>query len=351
MNDSFSFELSPWELYLEKVKRGSSLSAARMLTLLEGEEEDAVEEAFAQLEEMSVLPWIGELSFVELSGDAEIRQRLECKLYRNRTLLTDLPEGDPLRLFLEEISSLPAQGDEELLALELAENNKNGTEDVGLRTRLVNLSLFRVVEIAGEFMNRGVLLLDLIQEGSMGLWKAILSYTGQDIFRHVRDWWIRFYMTKAVFVQARESGVGSKLRQALEEYRAADRKLLTDLGRNPTPEEIAQEMGIHPDKALMYEDMLRSAQLVEQAHKPKPEQTPEDDQAVEDTAYFQSRQRIMEMLSTLTKEEAQVLTLRFGLEGGQPATAQQVGAKLGLSADEVVSMEAAALQKLRKEQG
>jgi RNA polymerase primary sigma factor len=351
MNDAFAFEASPWELYLDKVKRGSSLSAARMLTLLEGESEDAVEDAFAQLEELRVCPWIGELPTVELAGDAEKRQQLEMKLYRSGSLLTGLPEEDPLRLYLEEIAALPAQGDEELLAAELAENNRRGADDSGLCTRLVNLSLARVVELASEYMQHGVLLLDLIQEGSMGLWKAILSYTGQDMFHNERDWWIRFCMTKAVIFQARESGIGSKLRRDLEQYRAVDRRLLTDLGRNATLEEIAQQMGITADKAMMYEDMLRSAQLMEKAHAPKPEQTPEDEQAVEDTAYFQSRQRILEMLSTLTAEEAQVLSLRFGLEGGQPCTPQQVGAKLGLTPDEVVSLEAAALAKLRKEQG
>jgi DNA-directed RNA polymerase sigma subunit (sigma70/sigma32) len=117
---------------------------------------------------------------------------------------------------LEEIAALPAQGDEELLAAELAENNRRGADDSGLCTRLVNLSLARVVELASEYMQHGVLLLDLIQEGSMGLWKAILSYTGQDMFHNERDWWIRFCMTKAVIFQARESGIGSKLRRDLE---------------------------------------------------------------------------------------------------------------------------------------
>lgn len=347
MNDIFTFEASPWELYLEKVKKGSSLSAARMLALLEGESQDALEDAFDELETMGVTPWIHELPMDTADGETGKRIALESKLYRSRSLLTGLPEGDPLRLFLEEIAQIPACGDEELLAAELAEANRLGREDTGLQTRLVNLSLSRVVELAGEYMGRGVLLLDLIQEGSMGLWKAILTYTGQDMFCHVRDWYIRHYMTKAVTMQARENGVGANLRKDMETYRQTDRKLLDALGRNPMPEEIAREMGITGEKAQILEDMLQNARILEKAHAPKPEPTVEDEQAVEDTAYFQSRQRILDLLSSLNEQEAKVLTLRFGLEGGMPCTAQQVAEKMSLTQEEAVALEAAALMKLR----
>lgn len=351
MMDAFSFEASPWELYLDKVKPGSTLPAVRILTLLEGETEDAVEEAFETLEDLAVNLDIETLPQAQLPAEAQKRQQLECKLYQQGKLLTGLPEGDPLLLYLQELAMLPAQGDENILAADLAAANRQGREDTGLQTRLVNLSLSRVLELAGDYMSRGVLLLDLIQEGSMGLWRAILTYTGEEPFAVVAERWVRHCMAKAVILQARQWGVGAKLRQDLEAYRTADRSLLTRLGRNPTPEEIAQEMGIDLEKGQVYEDMLRTAQLLEKAHTPKQEQTPEDEQAVEDTAYFQSRQRIMEMLSVLTPQEAQVLSLRFGLEGTQPATPQQVGAKLGITADEAVALEAQALSKLRKEQG
>ena len=183
----------------------------------------------------------------------------------------------------------------------------------------------------------------------MGLWKGILVYTGQDLFCHHRDWWIRQYMARAVTMQARQCGVGDKLRKALEDYRMVDRRLLTQLGRNPTVEEIAQEMNITPLDAQVYEDMLRTAQLLEKAHAPKAEPTPEDEQAVEDTAYFQSRQRVAELLSTLSEQEAKVLSLRFGLEGGMPCSAQDTGARLGLTASEVTALEAAAMAKLRQQ--
>ena len=177
----------------------------------------------------------------------------------------------------------------------------------------------------------------------------VLRYAGGE-FEAVADWWINQYLARAVTMQARQKGVGSKMRGALEAYREADKHLLTLLGRNPTMEEIAAEMGISAEEAEVYQDMLRTARTMEKAKQPPKEQEPEDDQAVEDTAYFQSRQRILDMLSTLTEQEAQVLTLRFGLEGGQPCTPQQVGAKLNMTADTVVQLEAAALSKLRNQE-
>ena len=180
----------------------------------------------------------------------------------------------------------------------------------------------------------------------MGLWQGILNYTGGDFDSHI-DWWIDQYLAKAVTLQARENGVGQKMRKALEDYRAVDKRLLTQLGRNPTLEEIALEMGVSPEDAEVYQEMLRTASILEKAKQPTQEPRPEDEQAVEDTAYFQSRQRVGELLSTLTEQEAQVLNLRFGLEGGLPATPQETASKLGITADAVVQIETEALKKLR----
>jgi len=343
MNDWFSFEQSPWEMAAEKLRSGDSISAVRLLTLLEGEEEDAVEAAFQTLDEMAVKLDISRIPEDFGTGETEKRLRLEQKLAKNGLQPGALPEGDPLRLYLEEMAGIPVCGDVRLLAMELAES---GSADV--QSRLVNLSLSRVVQLAGEFTGHGVLLLDLIQEGSLGLWNGILAYDGTRDFEQCRDWWIRQYMARAVTLQARSAGVGRKMRDALENYRAADRQLLTRLGRNPTVEEIALELQVAPEEAQVYEEMLRTAQTLAQAKAPAKEPE-EEDQAVEDTAYFQSRQRIAEMLSTLTEPEAKIVNLRFGLEGGLPCTAEDTAAKLGMTAQEVVAMEAAALAKLRRE--
>ena len=340
MNDLiFEFERAPWELAFDKLRKGDSISAVRLLTLLEGEEETAVEDALLELEEKGIALTIADLPKSYGSGDTEKRLRLEETLVQIGMLLESLEEGDPLALYLQEIAAVPAAGDPQLLAERYA-----GGEDV--TRQLVDVSISRAVAAAESMTGYGVLLLDLIQEASMGLWQGILHYEGGDFESHI-DWWIRQYLAKAVTLQARESGVGQKMRKALEDYRATDKLLLTRLGRNPSLEEIALEMGISPEDAEVYQEMLRTASILEKAKQPPQEPQPEDEQAVEDTAYFQSRQRIGELLSTLTPREAEVLNLRFGLEGGLPATPQEIAAKLGITADEVVRLEAEALAKLR----
>ena len=137
----------------------------------------------------------------------------------------------------------------------------------------------------------------------------------------------------------------------MEDYRDVDQRLLSELGRNPTLEEIAESMHVSVEDAAVFADMVtsaRSRRKIEEEREEK-EPTPEDEQAVEDTAYFQSRQRIMELLSSLTEQEAKLLSLRFGLEGGMPLTPEQTGEKLGMTPREVVLLEAQALLKLRKE--
>ncbi len=340
MNAFFSFEQSPFELALRSMHPGDSMDALRLLTLLEGEEETAVEDAFAAMQELGITLSLQNLPESQASGQLQARLALEQKLAQKGSLLEGLPENDPLSMYLQELAAIPAAGDENLLAWELVQT---GREDI--RSRLANLCLSRVVQLAGEYTGRGVLLLDLLQEGSMGLWDCLLKLKTGENFPRQRDAGIRFWLSRAVIMQARADGVGRMLQQKLSDYRAADRKLLAVVGRNPTVEEIAQEMGISPEQAYFYQELLQSASRM---GKVQPEPAPEDaDQAVENTAYFQSRQRIAELLSVLSEEEARLLQLRFGLEGGKPLTAQEAGVKLGMTADEVVAMEAAALAKMR----
>ena len=340
----FTFEATPWELTLEKLCPGQSLSAVRFLALMEGEEEETVEAAFRDLEEKKIALDISELPFAATGADMAVRLRQEQQLVQQGKLPEGLEKTDPLRLYLEEVAAIPVAGDLALLAQRYAAGDESAVQ------KLTDLSLSRVVTLASELAGQGVLLLDLIQEGSLGLWQGILSYSGGDFEAH-RDWWIRQYLAKAVVLQARSSGIGQKLRQGMEDYRDVDQRLLGELGRNPTLEEIAQAMHVSAEDAQVLADMItaaRSRQQVEAAQAPK-EKTLEDDQAVEDTAYFQSRQRILELLSTLSEQEAELLSLRFGLEGGLPLSPEETGKKLGLTPQEVVEMEAAALSKLRSE--
>lgn len=345
MSDFITFEQSPFELACKGLRKGDTVNAMRLLALLEHEDEEAVEAAFETLEGMGVMPELEGLPVTQAPQQLQARLSLEERLARQGNLLGGLPENDPLELYLQELAAIPVCGDVNLLALELAET---GSERV--RQQLADLSLSRVVQLAGEYTGRGVLLLDLLQEGSMGLWSGLLNYRGGD-FEAERDWYIRFYLAKAVILQARADGVGRMLQGKLEDYRRADRALLTRLGRNPTVEEIAQEMCVTPEQAYYYEEMLSAARAMDKVKaQPKEDEGAEEEQAVENTAYFQSRQRIDELLSALDEQEAQLLTLRFGLEGGLPQTPEQVGAKLSLTAEEVVTKEAAALAKLRKNQ-
>ena len=218
--------------------------------------------------------------------------------------------------------------------------------------QLTNLGLSRVVELAGEYAGYGVLLLDLIQEGSLGLWQAVHSFHGGDYAAH-RDRWIRRYLAKAVTIQARSSGVGQKMRTAMEDYRAVDERLLGELGRNATLEEIALELHMSVDEADSVRKMMEDARNLARNKKiPASEEEnaipEEEDQAVENTALFQMRQRISDLLSGLSQRDSRLLTLRFGLEGGLPKSPEEVGAELGMTPEEVVAAEAAALSKLRQ---
>ena len=339
----FTFEESAWELALNALDRGDTISAVRCLALLEDMSEDEAEEALLSLEEQGIALDISELPKDGGSGEAAVRLRQEQQWAEKGLLNQKMDENDPLGLYLAEIAGIPAAGDPELLAQRYLKGDESVVQ------QLVNLSLSQVVQRACAMTGRGVLLLDLIQEGSLGLWQGVLNYTGGDFNTHVQ-WWIDQYLAKAVLMQARASGIGSKMRQGMEDFRDMDQRLLTELGRNPTLEEIAEAIHVTPEEAATYEAVLNQAkvrQQVEQARAPK-EETPDDSQAVEDTAYFQTRQRILDMLSSLTEQEAKLLTLRFGLEGGLPMNPAQAGEVLGLTGDEVVALEAAALSKLRQ---
>lgn len=339
-NLEFTFEDST--AFFADVPDGASVSAARFLTLMEGETEETMEEALQEMENRGIVLDISDLPKASGTGEAAVRLRREAELVKNGTLMQALEENDPLRLYLEEVASIPACGDVAVLAADAAAGKQHTQE------QLLNLRLSRVLEMAKEMAGNGVLLLDLIQEGSLGLWQAIMSYQEGD-FEAYSDRWIRGAMAKLITLQARDNGVGQKMRQALEDYKAVDERLLGELGRNATIEEIAEEMHMSAEETALVKNMLDSARLMNRAKAENvpEEETPEDEQHVEDTALFQMRQRIADLLSGLDDTDAKLLTMRFGLEGGLPLSPEETGRKLGLTPEEVVSREAAALAKLR----
>ena len=339
-NLEFTFEESVLDLFPEAPMSGF-VSAVRFLAVMEEKSEEAVEDALLELENSGIVLDISDLPKTPGIGEAAVRLRREAELVKNNTLLTALEENDPLRLYLEELASIPACGDAQLLAQECAAGK-------AVQEQLLNATLSRVVETAKELTGNGVLLLDLIQEGSLGLWQAIVNFEGGD-FESYADRWIRGSMAKLITMQARANGVGQKMRQALEDYKAVDERLLAELGRNATIEEIAEEMHMSADETTLVKNMLDSARLMNRAkaESEPEEETPEDEQHVEDTALFQMRQRISDLLSALSEADAKLLTLRFGLEGGLPLSPEETGRKLGITPEEVVSREATALAMLR----
>lgn len=332
MNElEFTFDATPWEEAGLELKAGDLLSAAQFLALMEGEDETYLEEVLQGLEQKRVMLDISDLQKASGSGEAAIRLRREEQLVHGGNLPGGLEENDPLRLYMEEVAELP-----------------HALETECDREKLTSGNLYRVVELAKEQVGKGVLLLDLIQEGSLGLWQAVQNWNGEP-FEPYRDWWIKSYMARLITMQARSNGMGQRMRQAMEDYRGVDERLLAELGRNPTLEEIAQELHMSADEADAVRRTLENARMLNRT-KPTPEpeeEDPDEQQAVEDTAYFQSRQRVLDMLSGLSEGDAKLLSLRFGLEGGLPLSPEEAGKKLGLTAEEVVAREAAALAQLR----
>ena len=342
MNElDFSFDNSPWELFLSGKREGDRISAAHFLTLLEQETEDAVEDAFAALDDRKLMLDVSDLPVKQYTGQAALRLRQEAEIAEKAMDVSGLNPTDPLRLYLEEIREMPRQTDEKTLADRVAQGDQRAAE------QLMHQGLHRVVEIVPEFVGYGVLMMDLLQEGGLALWQAIQVPEGDYLTRLDRA--IRAAMAKAVTLQARANGVGQKMRQALEDYRAVDERLLAELGRNATLEEIALELHMTPEDAETVRKVLEDARMLQQATAPKEEEASEEEQAVEDTAYFQMRQRISELLSVLPEEDAKLLTLRFGLEKGLPMSPEDTGKALGLTVDQVLRREANALAMLREE--
>lgn len=339
MDIEYSFGAGEIQTLINRLQPGETLSASQLLAACDAEPESVLEEALEIIAQKGLVLQIQDIPRYADDTETALRLRREEQLAKSGKLLEALEESDPLRMYLEELARIPVYADMAVLVQQLPQSAEP----------VFNACLGRVVELACTYTGYGVLLMDLIQEGSMGLWQALESYNGGD-FGSFRDCAITQALTKAVILQAHSAGMGQRLRQSVEDYRAVDERLLTELGRNPGIAEIAEALHITPAEAEMTGKMLENARTMHRVKQPEPEALPqEEDQAVEDTAYFQMRQRIGELLSALTPEDAKLLTLRYGLEGGQPLNAAQVAAKLGMTSEEVTEREAAALCKLRQQ--
>ena len=267
-----------------------------------------------------------------------------------------VPEGisldDPVRMYLKEIGHVPLLTAEE--EVELAQRMEAGDEEARHRLEEANLRL--VVSIAKRYVGRGMLFLDLIQEGNLGLLKAVekFDYSKGYKFSTYATWWIRQAITRAIADQARTIRIPVHMVETINKLVRISRQLLQELGRDPRPEEIAKEMGI---------SVARVHEIMKIAQEPVSLETPigeeedshlgdfiEDEAApapAEAASFMLLREQLEEVLETLTDREKNVLRLRFGLEDGRSRTLEEVGQSFGVTRERIRQIEAKALRKLR----
>ncbi|KZE09276.1 RNA polymerase sigma factor RpoD [Priestia aryabhattai] len=260
--------------------------------------------------------------------------------------------NDPVRMYLKEIGRVDLLSAEE--EINLAKRIEDGDEEAKRRLAEANLRL--VVSIAKRYVGRGMLFLDLIQEGNMGLIKAVekFDYRKGYKFSTYATWWIRQAITRAIADQARTIRIPVHMVETINKLIRVQRQLLQDLGREPSPEEIAEDMDLTPEKVR---EILKIAQEPVSLETPIGEEDDshlgdfiEDQDATspsEHAAYELLKEQLEDVLDTLTDREENVLRLRFGLDDGRTRTLEEVGKVFGVTRERIRQIEAKALRKLR----
>ncbi len=267
-----------------------------------------------------------------------------------------LPKGiavdDPVRMYLKEIGKVPLLTAEE--EIDLAKRMENGEEEA--KQKLCEANLRLVVSIAKRYVGRGMLFLDLIQEGNLGLIKAVDKYDWRKGFKFstYATWWIRQAITRSIADQARTIRIPVHMVETINKLIRVSRQLLQEYGREPTPEEIAMEMDITEDKVR---EILKIAQEPVSLETPIGEEEdshlgdfiPDEDvpAPAEAAAFSMLKEQLVEVLDTLTEREQKVLKLRFGLEDGRARTLEEVGKTFDVTRERIRQIEAKALRKLR----
>ena len=267
-----------------------------------------------------------------------------------------VPEGisidDPVRMYLKEIGKVPLLSAEE--EIELAQRMEEGDEEA--KKRLCEANLRLVVSIAKRYVGRGMLFLDLIQEGNLGLIKAVekFDYRKGYKFSTYATWWIRQAITRAIADQARTIRIPVHMVETINKLIRVSRQLLQEYGREPQPEEIAAEMGIPEDKVreiikIAQEPVSLETPIGEEEDSHLGDFIPDDDAPApaEAAAFTLLKEQLMSVLSTLTPREEMVLKLRFGLEDGRARTLEEVGKEFKVTRERIRQIEAKALRKLR----
>lgn len=286
------------------------------------------------------------------SGSAESGDEEAGRPETEADLLPGFKTSDPVRMYLKEIGRVPLlSADQEV---ELALRIKEGDEEAKRKLAEANLRL--VVSIARKYAGRGLLFLDLIQEGNMGLLKAVdkFDHTKGYKFSTYATWWIRQAITRAIADQARTIRVPVHMVETINKLMRISRQLVLELGREPSTEEIANQMELTPEKVR---EILKIAQEPVSLETPIGEENDSnlgdfiEDQvtaAPADAAAFELlKEQLDDVLDTLTEREEHVLRLRFGLEDGRSRTLEEVGKAFGVTRERIRQIEAKALRKLR----
>ena len=259
---------------------------------------------------------------------------------------------DPVRMYLKEIGKVPLLTAEE--EIELAKRMEQGDEEA--KKRLCEANLRLVVSIAKRYVGRGMLFLDLIQEGNLGLIKAVdkFDYTKGYKFSTYATWWIRQAITRSIADQARTIRIPVHMVETINKLIRVSRQLLQELGREPSPEEIAEEMGLSVEKVreiqkVAQEPVSLATPIGEEEDSHLGDFIPDEDvpQPVEAAAFSMLKEQLVEVLDTLTDREQKVLKLRFGLEDGRARTLEEVGKEFEVTRERIRQIEAKALRKLR----
>ena len=346
---------------IEKGKKAGKLTSKELMDVLDDMnlEPEELDKFYDKLENLGIdtsgediLPPLDDEALPALEELQEIEEVTEEEIADTDALVDTFSTDDPVRMYLKEIGKVPLLTPEE--EQELARRMADGDEEAKRRMAEANLRL--VVSIAKRYVGRGMLFLDLIQEGNLGLIKAVdkFDYTKGYKFSTYATWWIRQAITRAIADQARTIRIPVHMVETINKVIRVSRQLLQELGHDPSAEEIAEEMGMPVDKVR---DILKIAQEPVSLETPIGEEEdshlgdfiPDEDasEPSEAASFSLLREQLMTVLDTLTPREKKVLELRFGIVDGRTRTLEEVGKEYNVTRERIRQIEAKALRKLR----
>ena len=336
---------------VRKAKENGKMTYGELAKELEDTNPEQIDKVFDAFEEMGV-DLLND-DFEEEPDIEDLKEVEDLKLDEiTDTSFEGISVDDPVRMYLREIGKIPLLSYEK--ELELAKRILDNDEEAKQELAEANLRL--VVSIAKKYVGRGMLFLDLIQEGNMGLIKAVekFDYTKGFKFSTYATWWIRQAITRAIADQARTIRIPVHMVETINRLIRTSRHLLQQLGREPTPEEIAQEMDLPVEKVMEIQKIAQDPVSLETPIGEEDDShlgdfiQDEDSPAPHDAAsYTLLREQLEEVMNTLTPREAKVLKLRFGLEDGKARTLEEVGKEFDVTRERIRQIEAKALRKLR----